>query len=143
MLDFTYFCTDMYIKVQTRLKADASGKMHYAYYPRLYESYRNSDGRVRQHYLLPLNLDDLPSHKDRNTMCRVLNDMVGSGLAIQFEDTPVYHKALEVYHQLAAKGLLGQVRMTEEKPRTVSGSKPPSRSRGVSTSTGHTPFGVA
>lgn len=75
----------MYIKVQTRLKADASGKMHYAYYPRLYESYRNSDGRVRQHYLLPLNLDDLPSHKDRNTMCRVLNDMVGSGLAIQFE----------------------------------------------------------
>ena len=43
----------------------------------------------------------------------------------------------------AAKGLLGQVRMTEEKPRTVSGSKPPSRSRGVSTSTGHTPFGVA
>lgn len=75
MPDFTYFCSDMYIKVQTRLKADASGKTHYASYPRLYESYRDSDGRVRQRYLLPLNLDDLPSHKDRNTMCRVLNDI--------------------------------------------------------------------
>ena len=122
MLDFTYFCSNMYIKVQTRLKADASGKTHYASYPRLYESYRDSDGRVRQRYLLPLNLDDLPSHKDRNTMCRVLNDMVGNGPAIQFEDTPVYHKAVEVYHQLAAKGLLGQVRKTEEENRRVQAS---------------------
>lgn len=112
----------MYIKAQTRLKADASGKMHYASYPRLYESYRDSDGRVRQRYLLPLNLDDLPSHKDCNTMCRVLNDMVVNGPAIQFEDTPVYHKALEVYHQLAAKGLLGQVRKTEEENRRVQAS---------------------
>jgi len=92
----------MYIKVQTRIKADANGKKRYFSYPRLYESYRDSNGRIRQRYLLPLNLDDMPSFKDRNAMCGILNDMVGNGLAINFEDTAAYHKAVEIYHQLAS-----------------------------------------
>ncbi|MGN1253939.1 MAG: IS1634 family transposase [Prevotella sp.] len=112
----------MYIKVQTRIKADANGKKRYFSYPRLYESYRDSNGRIRQRYLIPLNLDDMPSFKDRNAMCGILNDMVGNGLAINFEDTAAHHKAVEIYHQLAAKGLLGQVRKTEEENRRLQDS---------------------
>lgn len=112
----------MYIKVQTRIKADANGKKRYFSYPRLYESYRDSNGRIRQRYLIPLNLDDMPSFKDRNAMCGILNDMIGNGLAINFDDTAVYRKAVEIYRQLAAKGLLGQVRKTEEENRRFQAS---------------------
>ena len=55
----------MYIKVQTRTKIGTDGKKHSSVYPRLYESYRDSDGKIRQHYPIPLDLDDLPSWKDR------------------------------------------------------------------------------
>ena len=58
----------MYIKVQTRTKIGTDGKKHSSVYPRLYESYRDSDGKIRQHYLIQLDLDDLPSWKDRYAM---------------------------------------------------------------------------
>jgi hypothetical protein len=76
----------MYIKVQTRTKTGAEGKKHSSVYPRLYESYRDCDGKVRQQYLLPLDLDGLPSWKDRYAMCHVLNDMVSNGPALNLED---------------------------------------------------------
>lgn len=107
----------MYIKVQTRSKIGADGKKQFLVYPRLYESYRDSDGKVRQQYLLALELDDLPSWKDRYAMCHLLNDMVANGSALELEDTPVAQKATEIYHQLAEKGLLGDVRRIEEKNR--------------------------
>ena len=94
----------MYIKVQTRTKIGTDGKKHSFIYPRLYESYRDSDGKIRQHYLIPLDLDDLPSWKDRYAMCHVLNDMVANGPSLPLNDTPVICKAREVYGQLAEKG---------------------------------------
>lgn len=100
----------MYIKVQTRIKAGADGQKHYFSYPRLYESYRDSDGRARQQYLLPLDLDDLPSWKDREVMYKVLNAMVKNGPRLPLDDTLVNQKANIVYHQLLDKGLLGDVR---------------------------------
>lgn len=78
--------------------------------PWLYESYRDSDGRTRQQYLLPLDLDDLPSWKDREVMCKVLNAMVKNGPRLPLDDTLVNQKANIVYHQLLDKGLLGDVR---------------------------------
>ena len=50
-------------------------------------------------------------------MCYILNDMVANSLAINFEDTAAYHMAMEIYHQLAAKGFLGQAKKTEEENR--------------------------
>ena len=85
--------------------------------PWLYESYRDSDGRTRQQYLLPLDLDDLPSWKDREVMCKVLNDMVKNGPRLLLDDTLVNQKANIVYHQLLDKGLLGDVRRVEENNR--------------------------
>jgi transposase len=107
----------MYIKVQTRTKTGAEGKKHSSVYPRLYESYRDCDGKVRQQYLLPLDLDDLPSWKDRYAMCHVLNDMVSNGPTLNLEDTAVTRKARDIYGQLADKGLLGEARKTEETNR--------------------------
>lgn len=107
----------MYIKVQTRTRIGKDGKKSSCFYPRLYESYRDSDGKTRQHYLLPLDLDDLPSWKDRYAMCHVLNDMVANGPSLDLDDTPVTRKAKSVYGQLAAKGLLGDVAKVEEKNR--------------------------
>ena len=107
----------MYIKVQTRTKKGADGKKHSSVYPRLYESYRDSDGKVRQKYLLPLNLDDLPSWKDRYSMCHILNEMVANGPTLGIEMSPVTQKACEIYSQLSEKGLLGETRMIEEKNR--------------------------
>lgn len=107
----------MYIKVQTRTRVGKDGKKNSCLYPRLYESYRDSDGKTRQHYLLPLELDDLPSWKDRYAMCHVLNDMVANGPSLDLDDTPVTRKARSVYGQLAAKGLLGDVAKVEEKNR--------------------------
>lgn len=107
----------MYIKVQTRTKIGTDGKKHSFIYPRLYESYRDSDGKIRQHYLIPLDLDDLPSWKDRYAMCHVLNDMVANGPSLPLNDTPVICKAREVYGQLAEKGLLGDAGKIEEKNR--------------------------
>ena len=107
----------MYIKVQTRTKIGTDGKKHSFVYPRLYESYRDSDGKIRQHYLIPLDLDDLPSWKDHYAMCHVLNDMVANGPSLPLNDTPVICKAREVYGQLAEKGLLGDAGKIEEKNR--------------------------
>lgn len=50
----------MYIKVQTRTKVGTDGKKHSFVYPKLYESYRDCDGKIRQHYLIPLDLDIRP-----------------------------------------------------------------------------------
>lgn len=107
----------MYIKVQTRMRVGEDGKKHACFYPRLYESYRDGDGKVRQRYLLPLDLSDLPSWKDRYAMCHVLNDLVANGPSLNLDDTPVTHKAWEVYGQLAAKGLLGDAAKMEEMKR--------------------------
>jgi transposase len=107
----------MYIKVQTRTKVGTDGKKHSSVYPRLYESYRDCDGKIRQHYLIPLDLDDLPSWKDRYAMCHVLNDMVANGPSLPFNETPVTCKAREVYGQLAEKGLLGDAKKVEERNR--------------------------
>lgn len=107
----------MYIKVQTRTKIGTDGKKHSSVYPRLYESYRDSDGKIRRHYLIPLDLDDPPSWKDRYAMCHVLNDMVANGPSLPLNDTPVICKAREVYGQLAEKGLLGDAGKIEEKNR--------------------------
>lgn len=107
----------MYIKVQTRIQTGADGHKHYHSYPRLYESYRDSDGKTRQQYLLPLNLDDLPSWRKRETMCHILNDMVENGPRLPLEDTPANRKANTIYHQLLDKGLLGDVHKLAEKKR--------------------------
>ena len=48
--------------------AGTDGKKQHLLYHRLYESYRDGNGKVLQHYLLPLYLDDLPSWKDRREM---------------------------------------------------------------------------
>jgi len=50
----------MYIKVQTRTKVGTDGKKHSFVYPKLYESYRDCDGKIRRHYLIPLDLDIRP-----------------------------------------------------------------------------------
>ena len=105
----------MYIKTQTRMTAGTDGKKQHLLYHRLYESYRDGNGKVRQHYLLPLYLDDLPSWKDRREMCRLLNDMVVNGPILEMGDTEVSRKAIYVYSQLQSKGLLGGVRKVEEK----------------------------
>lgn len=107
----------MYIKVQTRSKVGSDGKKQFFVYPRLYESYRDCNGKVRQQYLLPLDLDDLPSWKDRYAMCHLLNDMVSQRPALGLEDTLITRKAIEIYHQLVDKGLLGDARRIEEKNR--------------------------
>lgn len=107
----------MYIKVQTRMRVGEDGRKHACFYPRLYESYRDGDGKVRQRYLLPLDLSDLPSWKDRYATCHVLNDLVANGPSLNLDDTPVTHKAWEVYGQLATKGLLGDAAKMEEMKR--------------------------
>ena len=107
----------MYIKVQTRTRRGTDGKKRSSVYPRLYESYRDSDGKVRQKYLLPLDLDDLPSWKDRYAMCQLLNDMVANGPILNLELCSVTSKAMDIYSQLAEKGLLGDARKIEEKNR--------------------------
>jgi len=107
----------MYIKTQTRTTTGTDGKKQHLLYHRLYESYRDGNGKVRQHYLLPLYLDDLPSWKDRREMCRILNDMVVNGPILEMEGTEVSRKAIYVYNQLQSKGLLGDVRKVEEKNR--------------------------
>lgn len=99
------------------MRVGEDGKKHACFYPRLYESYRDGDGKVRQRYLLPLDLSDLPSWKDRYAMCHVLNDLVANGPSLNLDDTPVTHKAWEVYGQLTAKGLLGDAAKMEEMKR--------------------------
>ena len=109
----------MYIKVQTRMRVGEDGKKHACFYPRLYESYRDGDGKVRQRYLLPLDLSDLPSWKDRYAMCHVLNDLVANGPSLNLDDTPVTHKAWPACRQ----GSSGRCRQDggDEAPRAVFG----------------------
>lgn len=99
----------MYLKYVRREKTVDGRTITQKYY-RLTESYRDSNGKTRQHMLLALGyLPDLPTFGQREMYLRCLNSLVLRGEYIICEDNSVSAKVSETYKELKSRGLVDKI----------------------------------
>ena len=99
----------MYLKYVRREK-HVGGKVFTQKYYRLTESYRDSNGKTRQHMLLALGyLPELPAFEQRDLYMRCLNALVLHDEYIICNDESVSSKVNETYNELKSRGLINNI----------------------------------
>ena len=99
----------MYLKYVRREK-HVGGKVLTQKYYRLTESYRDSNGKTRQHMLLALGyLPELPTFEQRDMYMRCLNALVLRGEYIICDDKNVSSKVIDTYNELKSRGLINNI----------------------------------
>ncbi|MDD7706057.1 MAG: IS1634 family transposase [Bacteroidales bacterium] len=99
----------MYLKY-VRRESHVGGKALTRKYYRLTESYRDSNGKARQHMLLALGyLPELPTFGQRDMYVGCLNSLVLHGEYTMCDDEAVSAKVQETYDELRSRGLIDKI----------------------------------